>query len=160
MKWLVALALAACGDNAAHHTDAASPADAPIGCTATFSGNFSETSTGDADCPTLSGTKLQLSLPSQTLMTHLAIVLDLGVVDTGSYSEQTIALWNAAATQTVGPGACYYIAGSESSPHGSFQLALTSIAPLHGHLTILQYVLARAFTDCGGGNTENVDVTF
>lgn len=157
MKRLLVL-LAACGDNSAHHVDAG--IDAPTSCTASFSGNFTERSTDDANCPMLSGTKLQFSLPSQSLMSHLVITIDLEVVATGTFTQQTIALWNAAATKPVGPGTCYYVAGSESSPHGSFELDLTSIDPLHGHLVVQQYVLARALTDCGDGNTETVDVTF
>ena len=161
MKLLVVVVAAlgaACGDNGAQHVDAA--IDAPSSCTATFSGNFAERSSGDMDCPTLSGGKLQFSLPSQALMTHLVITIELDVVDVGTYTQQTIALWNAAATKTIGPGACYYVAGSESSPHGSFELDLGSVDPLHGHLVVQQAVLARAFTDCGDGNTETVDLTF
>ena len=164
------LAVAACGDNLSVRPDAAAARDtAPDGaaaaCTAHFSGNFSELATTAATCATLgsdgsSDTLLELAIPSATLGSDVAIAIDLGVAPAGSgaYSSESVAAWSARAVQVVGIGACVYNAGATAIPPGNFALTLASLA--HGSLSLTMWVLAYPGTDCGTGDTEQLDVEF
>lgn len=166
-RYLVVLAaLAGCGD------DVPPPADAPAaaaGCTADFTGNFAETAHA-ASCVRLiadaaGATTLSLSIPVMTLATKLTVSIDLGASPApGSYSSETVALWNALASQRLGEGACVYSAGAGAVPPGSFRLALAAIdlaaGTAHGTLSLTQYVLALPGTACGASDTELVTLTF
>ena len=159
---LVLALLAACGDNV-------HPApDAPLGCTAAFTGNFAEQSTSSANCATLDATDpvnvtLGFSIASATLGTSFAISFDLGTLPTaGTFTSETVTTWNARALARVGNGACEYSAGATAVPTGSFTLALAAIdaSDAHGSLVLEQYVLTFPASDCGTGSTEQLALTF
>lgn len=110
-------------------------------------------------------TTLSLSIPVMTLATKLTVSIDLGASPApGTYSSETVALWNALASQRLGEGACVYSAGAGAVPPGSFRLALAAIdltaATAHGTLSLTQHVLALPGTACGPSNTELVTLTF
>jgi hypothetical protein len=154
----LAIALAACSA-----TPPVAPPDAPIverTCTSSFAGNFVETDTSPAVCPSFAGAVLSLSLAPQALDAPNAIEIDLGAEpSSGLYTPETVASWNARAVQQTGVGACLYSAGSDVVPHGSFTLELDATAR-HGTLSITEYVLPFPNTDCGDGDTELVQISF
>ncbi len=150
--------LTACGDNTAH-TDALTAG----GCTATFAGNFAETSTAPENCPSIGATSVTFMVPVQALATTLAISIDLGGPPTpGTYSSQSSGAWQATATQNLGGRFCYYTAGSATGPHGSFMLTIDAVdgTTAHGELAILQYVLAGLNAKCGTAENETITLTF
>ena len=151
----LALACAACGDNLAPPAP-----DAATGCTAAFAGNFAETSTATANCPTLAATgTLAFALASAVIGATFAISIDLGPATApGTYTSATVEDWSATATHRIGDGACEYSAGGSAVPTGSF--ALTLDAGPHGTLMVTQYVLTVPGTDCGDPDTERITVTF
>lgn len=151
--------LTACGDNTAHTGDA----PAHDGCTATFTGNFAETSTAPENCPSVGPKYVTFMVPVQTLATTLAVALDLGGPPTpGTYSSQSSDDWQATATQNLGGRFCFYTAGSATGPHGSFMLTIDSFdgTTPHGELAILQYVLAGLNAKCGTAENETITLTF
>jgi hypothetical protein len=151
------IVVAACGSHAAAPPDAP-PADAaPIPCTATFSGNFAESSTGPANCPT---GMLTFSIPTHALGAPLDVKIELASPTAGAYSSETVATWSARAVQLIGNGICLYSAGNAVVPQGSFTLELDSVDPAHGTLAITQYVLVYPETDCGDADTELVRIVF
>jgi hypothetical protein len=153
-------AISACGDNTAHTTDAPGTQS---GCTATFSGNFAETSTAPDNCPSVSGNVVSFNVPVTALSTSLAVMLDLGTPPTiGTYSSQSAPTWTATATQNIGGRFCFYTAGSATGPHGSFMLTIDAIdgVTAHGQLAVLQYVLSGLNAKCGPNENETVTVTF
>jgi hypothetical protein len=148
-------ALAACGDNAAPPTPA-------VPCSATFSGNFAETSTSD-QCAMIGTMSLELTVPSSTLPPAVKIDLEVGdALSAGSYSSDTISGWTARGTRYVDQGVCLYNAGATAVPTGDFALEVDSIDgdTVHGALAVTMYVLAFPGTDCGAGDTESIDVRF
>ena len=161
------IALASCGDNL-------SAVETSARCTATFSGNFAESSTLDPcaiarlDTSAPGHTTLELTIPSTALGASLTAQLDLGVSPSpGAYSSRSVLSWSARAVQHVGDGVCLYGAGTSAVPAGSFELTLDTIAPIdattsavHGALELVQYVLAFPSTDCGDGDTELVEIDF
>jgi hypothetical protein len=158
MKWLVCVACAACGDNLAPARPVVDAPPAPTGCTATFAGNFSETSTARANCPTFDATTLGFALASMVFGATDTVTLALGTDEPGDYSSDSVASWSATATERVGDGACELSAGSQLTPMGSFALTLTM--GLHGTLTLTQYVLTVPGTNCGFPDTESITVAF
>ena len=158
MRRLVWLAVAGCGGGSAA-VDA--PIDASTRCTATFTGNFAETSASDGCAMTGSGdggdVTLLLKVPSTTLGTALDGVFDLGPQPTpGHYSSRTVTSWRMRAAQHIGDGTCLYAAGSQQVPQGSFDLMVTEIddAGIHGTLELTQYILGFPLTDCGDNANE------
>ncbi len=161
---VVAVALAGCGDNVKRD----GLADASAGCTATFGGNFAETSSSDA-CASVAvdgagDATLALTIPTTTLPPSLKVTIDLGASPSpGSYSSDTVTSWSARGVQDVGNGVCLYSAGTTAVPTGSFALQLTGVAAggeLHGTLMLTIYVLAFPGTDCGSGDIETVSIAF
>ncbi len=158
MRWLTMLAvLAGCGDN-----DAApdSAVDAFVQCSAQFSGNFAESSSAVADCPTLAGTALEFSVPIAQLQTMLAVTIALPAGVTGELTSETVEDWSAVALQRIGDGGCVYRAGATAVPEGSFTLRIDMAQPLHGSLAITASVLTFPNTECGGDDVENIDLKF
>src|SRR5262249_9171691 len=134
-------------------------------CGVELTGNFTESSSSPAACPTLAPDDtghqvLKFSVPSTTLATSFAITIDLGPTPSaGNYSSETLTAWNALAIEEVGSGECIFRPGAPAVPTGSFTLALDSTAP-HGTVRILNYVLALLGTNCGAGDTETLQVGF
>ena len=158
MKWPLLLALAACGDNTHAGTV---DAPAPATCHASFSGGFSEASSGSDNCPNLIDDALGFAIPVQTLGgSVLAIEIDLPSVAPGSFSSETIASWSATAFEAQTNGGCYYRAGNAATPQGSFTLALDSVEPLHGSLTMTLAILTLPGSVCGQIDTEIVTSAF
>ncbi len=121
-------------------------------CTTTFSGNFTDSSTGT--CPTLD-TVLRFSLPAPTINSAAT-----GFIEVSSptlTSQSTPGDWSAVTTREPG---CVYAAGRGAVPSGTFELKLTSTRPPHGTLEIVQYVHALTMTDCGRGDTETIRLEF
>ena len=175
MRSLVHLAvvLAACGDNTAAPADAraldAAKPDAPFSCSATFTGNFSETDTLPGSCAMVtgsaSGTTLAFAVPAQALGTDVAIQLVLGDPPvTGQYSSDSVASWSAMATEVHGTSRCFYVAGATAVPTGDFTLVLEAIDAMagiaHGQLMLELAVLPGAENDCGADNAETLALTF
>ena len=181
MKWLLVIALAACGDNqlparpdAAPHADAA-PAGA---CSVTLTGNITEDSRADALCPrllpaaTMGHTMIRFVVASKAMATSIGINIDLGAQPpAGAYSSEITPIWSALAIETTPAvnGACIFTAGSMSVPAGNFQLRVDAIdldaGTVHGELALLMFVLPRTTeqgvqTDCGPGTTEALALTF
>ena len=161
---LAPLLLVACSGGAAA-PDAAP--DASTRCTATFTGNFSETSTTEG-CATL-GTgdtgevELTLVIPAHALGADMLGVFDLGAAPTpGAYSSRTVSFWRMRAVQQVGMGSCVYAAGSQQVPQGSFELQLTAVdaSAMHGTLAITQFIIGFPAADCGDGETEQLSLVF
>ena len=149
----LAILLAACGDNAAALPDAAPAVDAAAGCTATWTGNFAESAA--VACPAIAadGT-LTLAVGATQLVDPLAVTIALGAATPGTYSSETVATWHASGAGGKVEHMCFYVAGSDVVPHGSFLLD-------YPHRLDLQLaVLAQPFTYCGDGNTEQVAITF
>ncbi len=159
-----------CGDNEAAG-DAMRGIDAAAArCTATFSGNFSETSSGGSDCPMVAtdpasgDVTLAFDVPSTTLAAPLAIAFDLGATPApGVYSPEIVSDWTALVTSSV-DSSCVYSAGSDAVPNGSFTLTLVSIdagaRTAHGSLMLDEYLHAFVLTDCGPVPTEDVELVF
>jgi hypothetical protein len=158
MKWLVFVVCAACGDNLAPPVPTVDAPPPATGCTATFTGNFSETSTEQANCPTFTSDSLAFALASTVFGATDTVTLALGTDEPGEYSSDSVANWSATATERVGDGACELSAGSQLTPMGSFALTLTS--GLHGTLAVTQYVLTVPGTNCGFPDTESITVAF
>ena len=158
MKSVAALcvAAAACG--------AAPAAPDAATCALALGGNFDETASSPAFCPTVAAGELDFTLPSSVLGSPIDAAIDLGAAPaSGTYSSETVARWRLIAARSVGvDGACVYSAGDEVTPHGSFTLALTAIDQMtaHGTLDAILWVHAVTGTDCGGGDTETVHVSF
>jgi hypothetical protein len=156
--WMLCVAaLPACGDNLLS-LDAA----APVACSATFSGDFSEASRGGSDCATVSSTgELALAIYSTTLQSTLAIQIELGPTPApGEYAPELTPAWSALVTSSVNSG-CIYSAGSTAVPTGSFVLSLDAVAPaVHGTLALDAYVHALVLTTCGAQPTEHLAVVF
>lgn len=149
--------LAACGG----HGSTPPPAiDAPAGCTAELTGNFDETSSLAASCPTLASQTLTFSIPIATFAATLNISIDLPGAMPGSYSSETIASWSASAVEHETNGGCVFRAGNDATPEGSFTLQLDAIAPLHGMLALSLAVLTEVGSSCGSDDVESVGVTF
>jgi hypothetical protein len=158
---MLLIAFAACGDNTAGPS---TTPDAFTGCSATFSGNFAETSTAD-QCATMTDAKLELMIPTTTLAAAVKVDIDLGSsVSVGSYSSDSVASWTARGVVYVGDLVCVYSAGATAVPTGDFALHVASVdavsASVHGSLMMTIYVLAFPGTDCGDGDTERVDLRF
>ena len=145
------LVLAACGDNTPP------PPDARADCTATFTGNFSDTSTMPG-CAMLAGTTLTFAIPTQALDAPLAITIQLPSTSPGPTSSELVADWKARGAHHIGNGFCIYQAGATSVPSGYFTLTLDD--DTHGTLELTAYVLEFPGTDCGAGDTESLRVAF
>lgn len=164
MRYAALLVVAGCGDNLAAPVDATHQI---AGCTATFSGNFAETSVSPANCAVVASdtdsATLSFTIPVTTLDSSLAVSIGLGgAASVGNYTSQTAGSWLAIATQDIGGRQCFYVAGSASAPHGSFTLAIDALdgGTAHGRLSILQYVLAGFMAKCGQLDTETVALEF
>ena len=121
---------------------------APTVCTAVFSGNFSDSSSGA--CPTLDGTTLRFRAEAPSVNSALAgMIADVDRLGTGD--------WSAVLTREPG---CVYTAGRDATPRGTYVLTLTSTAPLHGTLVLEQVVHALPMADCGRGDLETVRLAF
>ncbi len=153
----VLAALAACGDN---DSPPDSSLDAFVQCSAQFSGNFAESSSAAADCPTLAGTELGFSVPIAQLQTMLAVTIALPAAVTGELTSETVENWSALALQRIGDGGCVYRAGTTAIPEGSFTLRIDTAQPLHGSLAITASVLTLPSTECGGDDIENITLKF
>jgi hypothetical protein len=159
VKLAVCLVLAACGDNM--HEPAAADAAAVSSCSASFTGEFSETSSSTADCPNLVNSALDFAMPVAPLGgSVLAIEIDLPSAAPGSFSSETIDSWSGSVFEHETNGGCVYRAGNAATPQGSFTLALDSVAPLHGSLTMSLAILTLPGSVCGQIDTENVTSTF
>jgi hypothetical protein len=155
------LALIGCGDNHTPTVDAPPPA---IPCVATFSGNFAETANADS-CAMLASGTLDLAIPTTTLAPSVMASFDLGASPSpGTYSPETVPTWSARGVQRIGGGACLYAAGNAAVPTGRFELVLDAVdlaaGSAHGTLSLTQFVLAFAGTDCGASDTEQIDLQF
>ncbi|HEY1811445.1 MAG TPA: hypothetical protein VGG74_03760 [Kofleriaceae bacterium] len=172
MRWLV-LALAACGDNAASPIDAASVDAALVDsthavlCDAVFGGNFSLSEQLPADCAMLSngsgGTTLSIDVAAPPIGSDVAIQIVLGQPSPGAYSSETVTQWTATSTQVMsGASRCYYVAGADSTPPGTFAMTLSAVgsATAHGRLSLELAVLAEAGTNCGSDNLESLQLEF
>ena len=153
MKRLL-LVLAACGDNTVV------PDAAPIACSATFSGDFSD-HVAMPSCAMLTGSTFALTVPAAMLTTPLTVSIDLGASPSpGAYSPGNVGAWDARGVTTIAQqGACVYAAGNTVVPTGSFMLVLDTLDP-HGSLALTQYVLGFPSTDCGTNDTEHVAISF
>lgn len=149
--------------------DAAEPDAGAASCAAQFSGNFAEVATADA-CATLTtdgsgDTLLDLAIPSAMLAPGVSAAFGLGLSPSpGMYSSESLALWSARGVQTVGTGACVYNAGATAVPPGYFAMTLDSLDAVagaaHGSLSMTLWVLAYPGTNCGAGETEQVELQF
>jgi len=149
MRWLVCLALAACGDNAASE------------CSTAFDGSFTDRVRAASACPTLDAGELAFAVDSHVLGAQAIASFTLGdAVTAGRYSSQTVTSWHFVEARSVGDGACVYSAGDEVTPHGSFTLVLDGVDPAHGTLEVTQYVHAVDGTDCGPADLEYIRADF
>ena len=156
MRAALLLLFAACGSEPTQP-----PAiDAPAGCEADFSGNFAETSSLAASCPTLANGTLAFAIPIATFDATLDASIDLPAIMAGSYSSETVASWSASAFEPQTNGGCAFRAGNSASPEGSFTLQLASIAPLHGSFVLSLSVLTAPGSSCGTDDVESLAVTF
>src|SRR5262245_11876039 len=120
---LVLLALCACGDDHGAPMDAAG--DGATGCTARFTGNFTETSLAPSNCPTPSPA-LELQLASATVGSPIAVSIAApGAI--GHYSSEVIGDWHVLGVRRIGDGGCEYNAGATAIPAGSFTLDVTAV---------------------------------
>lgn len=159
MKLAVCILLAACGDNT--HETAAVDAPAVPACSASFTGEFREASSSTADCPNLVNAALDFAMPVATLGgSVLAIEIDLPSPQPGSFSSETIDSWSGSVFEAETNGGCLYRAGNAATPQGSFTLALDSVAPLHGSLTMSLAILTLPGSVCGQIDTEIVTSKF
>lgn len=153
MKIYALLALAACGDNRAPAADAT----ATIECAAAFTGNYTESQHGSADCAALTDGNLVAHVPVMTLSQMLEVSIAIGdSPSVGRLSSETISTWSANVDAH-----CTYRAGNTVVPTGNFVLTLDSVDPLHGTLAVTQYLLMYpGIPYCGDGDTELVTLTF
>jgi hypothetical protein len=158
VKLVLVIALAACGDNL---HEIASVDAAGASCSARFTGEFAETSSSIADCPNLMNAALDFAMPVVTLGgSVLAIEIDLPSPAPGSFSSETIGSWSGSVFEAETNGGCLYRAGNAATPQGNFTLALDSVTPLHGSLTMSLAILTLPGSVCGQIDTENVTSTF
>jgi hypothetical protein len=158
VKLAICCLLVACGDNS---HEAVTVDAAPATCSASFTGEFAATASGSADCPNLVDAALDFALPVQALGgSVLAIAIDLPSPAPGSFSSETIDSWSASVFEAETNGGCLYRAGNAATPQGSFTLALDSIMPLHGSLTMSLAILTLPGSVCGQIDTEIVTSTF
>lgn len=164
---ILLIALAACGDNLVPLDGGVPVISGP--CTATFGGNFSESSTAEKCAAVVvdgSGeATLALTIPTTTLAPSLMVNLGLGETPSpGSYSSDGIEAWSARGVQAIGNGACLYTAGTAAVPPGSFSLHLDQLdataGSAGGSLELTMYVLPFPGTDCGAGDTEHLSLQF
>lgn len=165
---LGAVAAMGCGDNTIA-ADAAAGDASPVACAVTFSGNFDETSSGDADCGAVTsrealGVTLGFRIMSSTLAAPLTIAIDLGPTPSpGTYSPEVVQDWSAIVTSSINSG-CVYSAGNDAVPNGAFVLTLDAFdvgaRVAHGSLVLDEYVHALILNDCGSVPTEDVALVF
>ena len=124
-------------------------------CSATFSGNFADSSTGS--CPRLDGTVLRFIAAAPTVSSTLTGSIDLGpgLRPSTLTSLTTPNDWSALLTREPG---CVYTAGKGAVPPGTFFLTLD--AELHGTLELNQTVHALPMADCGRGDLQTVRFEF
>ena len=128
----------------------------PSVCTATFSGNFADFSTGG--CPTREGTLLRVHADAPAVNSTLSAAIELGATASSLTSLTTTGDWSAVLTREPG---CVYSAGRGAVPAGTFTLELLhSVEPLHGTLELRQFVHALPMADCGRGDLETVRFEF
>jgi hypothetical protein len=173
MRWLL-LVLVACGDNAAARVDAPHAIDAdlsdslmPALCDVTFSGSFSLSEELPANCAVVSsgsdGTALAFDIPAQPIGSDVAVEIVLASPTPGAYNADSVAQWSAIAIQVQQGGArCYFVAGNESVPPGTFSVSLDAIGSdtAHGQLSLELAVLAGPATYCGSASVEDLELTF
>ena len=133
-----------------------------VECSAIFSGNFSDFSSGKPVCPKLQRAgpdwKLTFEVTAAVALTRLGAGIDLGPNPTpGTVSSQGAGEWSATSTREPG---CVYAAGTRAVPAGRFTLVLDSVDAPHGSLTLIQGVHALDGVDCGPGDQQRVDVEF
>jgi hypothetical protein len=148
---------AACGGGSAARD---APADVAAACTATWSGNFDEVDSTTGACASITGTELALQVPSVMLGAPLAVTIELGAAAAGSYSSGSVTTWAASTMVVVLANTCFFEAGSTTTPHGDFTLALADAAAPHGMLSLDQAVLAEEFSMCGDPLTEHLELAF
>jgi len=175
--WLVVLA--ACGDDRALPApvvDAGCGDACPATCDVVLTGNFEETTSSPAACPSLriggpadENVILAFAIPSPKLGTSFGVQIDVGAMPVaGELGSETVAGWSAIAIESVPPqGACVFLSGGETTPAGYFTMTLASIdsTSAHGTLAMSLSVLPRTTdqgvqTDCGAGTTEELTVNF
>jgi hypothetical protein len=160
VRLAIVVALAACGDNL-HEAQVSVDAASATTCTASFSGEFAETSSLPDDCPNLVDGALGFAIPVATIGgSVLAIEIDLPDPAPGKFSSDTIASWSASAFEAETNGGCLYRAGDAATPQGSFTLALDSVAPLHGELSMAMAILTLPGSVCGQLDTEQLVTSF
>lgn len=157
----LALLLAACGDDV-HIPDAAL---GPTSCTATFTGNFADTSATADNCAHLDDTTLSFTLSSAHLTVPLSLTIDLGPTPVPTtYSSETVHAWTARGYFRIpnsGGGLCEYSAGAGATPPGNFSLSLAYATPTpHGSLELVLWVLAFPGSACGDPDTEHLSLVF
>ena len=139
-------------------------------CTAEFTGNFADGSTGEPTCASLEqadagarGWSLRFRAEAPTANTTLTGAIGLGAAPhAGTLTSQSSdEEWSARATREPG---CIYSAGTRAVPRGSFILVLDPVDSVsglvHGRLELHQIVHALQLTDCGAGDTETVQLEF
>jgi hypothetical protein len=170
-RFALSLLLAACGDNlgplAPPPPDAAPDAavQTPLGCRASYAGNFTETDTTFSPCGMLDGSgAVAFAVPATALGTDVAIAIQLAAPAAGTYTSETVPAWSAEASIDFGGPMCIYTAGNAEAPNGYFTLTLDTVdastGVIHGALSLLMYVLVPPFSPCGSDTTETLDVTF
>jgi|HubBroStandDraft_6_1064221.scaffolds.fasta_scaffold487720_2 hypothetical protein len=157
MRRLVWLVLAACGD---HAMPPPSPDAATGGCTAQLSGNFAETSSSPANCPTLAMSTLDFTVAVMQLGSDLDISITLPAAMPGSFSSETVPSWSAMAFEPETNSGCVFRAGNDATPEGSFTLSLDAIAPPHGSLALSLSVLSLPGSTCGLDDVELAALSF
>lgn len=128
---------------------------APTVCTAAFSGNFFDASSGA--CPTLDGTTFRFRADAPAVNSALVAMIALGDVPASATSQTATGDWSAVLTREPG---CVYTAGRGATPPGTYVLTLSSTVPLHGSLVLEQVVHALPMADCGRGDLETVRLQF
>lgn len=129
-------------------------------CTATFSGNFADASTGS--CPSLeplgAGFLFRFEAQAPAVNSTLRGSIELaGPVPSTSSSQAAILDWSAVLTREPG---CVTAAGKGAVPAGTFQLRLDVTEPPHGTLELTAYVHALPMADCGRGDVETLRLEF
>ena len=133
----------------------------PAACTATFSGNFSDSSSGS--CPTFEpadgGWVFRFHADARAVNSALngSIAFGPGPVPSSSSSQTAPSDWSALLTREPG---CVYAAGRGAVPSGTFVLTLESGVPPHGTLELRQYVHSLPMADCGPGDVETIRFEF
>ena len=129
----------------------------PTVCTAAFSGNFADSSSGN--CPVLEpvdgGTVLRFRADAPSVNSSLSGSIALGGTTPSTLSSQTATGdWSAVLTREPG---CLYLLGRDAVPAGTFSLTLD---PPHGTLELHAYVHALPMADCGRGDVETIRFDF